>query len=679
MVSREEFARSFRPRDALAARARVVTSDARTVARVTRTVVAHEKTRAVARQAVYIPAGVRALWRYLRDNHGSARYIAQIDAAYTSGDMERAERLTAAMEAERGRRWGRMVDVAKLLVQLVKILPWLLLIAVVGLLGFGILLAVGSGDASLALAPFRWIVAGVAFAVWAFTISAVFLPWAFLAIVVGGLWAAGRRAGDLPGWLVSEKVTRDDAITPAGVAAALAHLGIAPLNKAIKDGWQVEFLMPPTLVNGRGYQVIHSIPMGVTPGMIADKRELLARNLTRAPLEVWPTAHERSGYVDMWVAHPGATSRAGAAYPLLADGTVDVFTSVPMGESQRGDLIAPPLMEASMGVGGLPGQGKSNAVRVIMAGAALDPLAELRVYVFAGNGDFDAYAPRLSRYRRGVDDSVIQDAVNELRELYREVERRETRLADLGAKKLSRAIASKHPDMRPLVVGFSEVHELFGHPDLGKEAGDLAIAVTKRQRKTGIFTVFDTQSSRAAAIPSALVELFKYNACFAVKTWRSNDGFLGDGSFQAGIRATELRPGKDRGTSLVTGVSEERFELLDWFYIEADDDTGYDAAHEIIARAVKNMKPGAASLTEAVQRDLLDDVYELMGDEERVRASEMAVMLRRVDPGYRPYVNLDGVRLAEMLGGLGVPVRPHKGYPKFTAASVLAARDGRGE
>jgi len=46
--------------------------------------------------------------------------------------------------------------------------------------------------------------------------------------------------------------------------------------------------------------------------------------------------------------------------------------------------------------------------------------------------------------------------------------------------------------------------------------------------------------------------LVKINACFAVKAWRSNDGFLGDGSFQAGTRATELRPRKDVGTSIVT-------------------------------------------------------------------------------------------------------------------------------
>jgi S-DNA-T family DNA segregation ATPase FtsK/SpoIIIE len=100
----------------------------------------------------------------------------------------------------------------------------------------------------------------------------------------------------------------------------------------------------------------------------------------------------------------------------------------------------------------------------------------------------------------------------------------------------------------------------------------------RRARKTGIWLGFDTQSSRKNAIPPKIVELVSVNCCFYVKTWRSNDGFLGDGSFAAGIRATELRPGRDVGTSLATGVSDAQFDLLRWHFVEVNDDTGFDAA-----------------------------------------------------------------------------------------------------
>lgn len=314
-----------------------------------------------------------------------------------------------------------------------------------------------------------------------------------------------------------------------------------------------------------------------------------------------------------------------------------MFAGVPLGVSQRGDVVSPALPGGNVVFGGVMGQGKSNAARVLMAGAALDPLCKLWVFVFANNGDFDAYRPRLAHYHRRTDDRIVTTAVESLRDLYAEVGRREARLAALGAKKDTRALAERQPDLRPLVVLFSECHELFGHSEYGKEAADLAVQTMRRARKTAISLAFDTQSSRADAIPPKIVELVKLNACFAVKSWRSNDGFLGDGSFQAGIRATELRMGKDVGTSVLTGATSERFEIVKWFYLDADDDTGYDAATDIIARAMTTLhsaltddkpdkEPGDDG-QEQESRNLLVDLAAVLG-EKRVPAADVPARLR---------------------------------------------------
>jgi DNA segregation ATPase FtsK/SpoIIIE, S-DNA-T family len=259
-----------------------------------------------------------------------------------------------------------------------------------------------------------------------------------------------------------------------------------------------------------------------------------------------------------------------------------------------------------------------------------------------------------------------------LRELYEKVAQREARLAELGAKKVSRALAHKHPELRPLVALFSECHELFGHEEFGKEAADLAVQTMRRGRKTAITLAFDTQSSRADAIPPKIVELVKINACFAVKSWRSNDGFLGDGSFQAGIRATELRPGKDVGTSLLTGATEERFEILKWFYVEADDDTGYDAAAEVIERAMTYLDPDTVRIEPDADveetRDLLADVADVLGSQ-KVPAADVPSRLRKLAPGYPLYRSMSGVRLRELLAEHGIKV-PSTGrrYPVDPAA-----------
>ena len=329
-------------------------------------------------------------------------------------------------------------------------------------------------------------------------------------------------------------------------------------------------------------------------------------------------------------------------------------------------MIAPPLPGANIAFGGVMGQGKSNAARVVMAGAALDPLAELWVFVFANNGDFDAYRPRLARYHRGVDEPTVAAAVDALRALYEEVGRREARLAELGAKKVTRPLAEKYPDLRPLVALFSECHELFGDAQHGREAADLAVQTMRRARKTAITLAFDTQSSRADAIPPKIVELVKLNACFAVKSWRSNDGFLGDGSFQAGIRATELRMGKDVGTSILTGATAERFEIVKWFYLEVDDDTGFDAAADIIARAMAQPASGDRSTDRRRRRssarwsrDLLDDIATVLGVD-RWDAPQRA---GRRHPGSaaHPRAGLGAVPDDQRAGYPPVPRRPSRG------------------
>ena len=51
-----------------------------------------------------------------------------------------------------------------------------------------------------------------------------------------------------------------------------------------------------------------------------------------------------------------------------------------------------------------------------MLGAALDPLAELWVHVFAYNGDFDAFAACLGRYEKGAEEAQLMYAMDSLRE-----------------------------------------------------------------------------------------------------------------------------------------------------------------------------------------------------------------------------------------------------------------------
>lgn len=630
----------------------------------------HPASKAAARHAVHVGYGAAVALRHHREERSTLRHQRMMRAAEAAGDHDKALEWEERARRHRQERHARRLE-------LIRAVPHAAKSAIVGagltlggLLVLGILLALASHNPREALGPLKALIDTIRWCAAAFDLAVEVALWAVPAGLLLWLWDTGRRhAATSTGWVAKLQPATQDAgliVTADGIVRALQHLGISELNKAFKGGWVPAFPLTP-IREGRGYRFILELPLGVHPAMIADVNEKLARNLHRSPIEVWPTDAAKAktgnpGCLDVWVADRGTLDKPAPEYPLLHDGMADVFAGVPVGVTPRGDTILAPVYANNAVAGGQMGQGKSNACRVYLLGCALDPLCELWVHVFANNGDFDAFEPRLARYHRGSTDEVTAAGLQSLTDLYAEVERREGRLAELGAKKLTRNIAADHPDLRPIVALFSECHELFGHPEFGEQAADVGAQTIRRARKTGITLMFDTQSSRKEAIPPRIVELVSVNACFYVKSWRSNDGFLGDGSFAAGIRATELRPGTDRGTSLITGVSDQPFEIMRWYYIEVNDDTGFDAATDVIARAVDNVADGTRTASTArpaqppASRDLLEDLLTVLGDE-LLPVAEAAKRLQTLAPSHPAYRGLTGTDLkARLLDQHGVKV-----------------------
>lgn len=641
------------------------------------TVVKSEKTVAVGKAAgrnlVYVATGAGVLAKRWWDRR--TRFARYERAAELSRDQDAVRYWLEAGQKDKESRHRRRMEILALPWRLTKALFVIIPVGMVLLTLVGVAVAIHQGDLSLVFSPLLGTVETIGLvatvAMWLVGVLAFLSP----ALLVGVLWWVGRGANAAPAWLHSPR-TKDAeataAITADAVVRALQKLGNPKVTKAFKDGWIPPFELPPTREGTgqfKGYRTIFGLPEGVTPDMVIDANEVLAANLNRTGMESWPTDYgqEKGGrarHVNLYIADRGVMDRPTPTYPLMHEGSADVFEGVPIGITQRGDLVLMPMTGSNFVFGGRPGQGKSNGVRVVVAGCALDPLCEIRIHVFAGNGDFDEYERRLSRYQKGASKQHAAAAAAHLEELLAEVERREYRLAELGAKKLTRSISQQHKDMRPLLVGFSECHELFRDKDSGELAADLAVQVAKRGRKTGVMLGFDTQSSRANAIPSALVENMGVNCCFSVKTWRSNDGFLGDGSFAAGIRATALRFNVDRGTMMTTGMTDELFELIRTFYIEVDDDSGWDAATAIIERAMQQIDPDTRvdrPRLEAVEdpdRDLLEDVATLLKDTtDPVTTGALVGALKTLAPDWPPYQDLNVPALVKLLKDCNVDVK----------------------
>ncbi|MBB4683963.1 FtsK/SpoIIIE domain-containing protein [Amycolatopsis jiangsuensis] len=453
----------------------------------------------------------------------------------------------------------------------------------------------------------------------------------------------GRDRTPGASWLVRpDREDADSWIDERMISKALAHLGIAPLDRFYKDGGDLVYTVVARK-DGDGTFAQIRLPLGVTADMVAARRSKLAANLGRASLETWPTKGDEDGLLDLWVADKGVLQGGAGAWPLVHEGQVDIFEGVPFGLSQRGRVINAPLVGVNWLIGGRPGQGKSAALRTLLLGAALDPTAELWAFVMGESPDFDPFAPRLTRYRMGMDDSVAEAATQALADLLTEMERRGRVLGEQPGRppKVSRKLADKRGlGLHPLACGIDECHELFQHPKYGKKAAELAVRLIKRGRKYGIVLLLATQSPTKDSIPREITRNVSCGVAFSVADQVANDGLLGSGKYSAGIRATELRINTDRGTCVAVGITDETFELVRTFYVPFED--GADDVTPVIARAMeliegagREIESGSRPETEAtepVEVDHLADIAAVCDGQKRVRTQVVLARLIARNP-----------------------------------------------
>ncbi|MGH3813264.1 MAG: hypothetical protein ACRDUV_12515, partial [Pseudonocardiaceae bacterium] len=478
-------------------------------------------------------------------------------------------------------------------------------------------------------------VLAVAAAVAGWVLTAAPIAW-----LVAAVWE-GRDKTPGAGWLVRpDRADADSWIDERMISQALAHLGIAPLDRFFKAGGELVYAVPAR-VDGDGTFAQIRLPMGVTADMVAAKRTTLAANLGRASLETWPTQGAEAGILDLWVADKGKLGAGAGEWPLLHDGVVDAFDGVPLGKTQRGAVINAPLFEANYLIGGRPGQGKSAVMRTLLLGAALDPTVELWVFVMGQSPDFKPFGPRLSRYEMGMDDSVAEAAMQALADLLAEMERRGKVLERQPGSppKTSRKLADKPAlGLHELVCAIDECHELFQHKDYGKQAAEWATRLIKRGRKYGITLILATQSPTKDSIPKEVTRNVSCGLAFSVADHVANDGLLGAGKYRAGIRATDLRMKTDRGTCVAVGVTDATFELVSTFYVPLED--GVDLVTPVITRAMAGIdqlrRTGATAdqIPPPTAVDHLADIAEILGDQRRVRTQVVLTRLADHDPDH---------------------------------------------
>ncbi|MBP2370681.1 FtsK/SpoIIIE domain-containing protein [Pseudonocardia parietis] len=392
-------------------------------------------------------------------------------------------------------------------------------------------------------------------------------------------------------------------LTADVVTRALQSLGISAMAaKAVPPSF-----VAPITRDGPGWRADVDLPHGVTVSDVMERRDRLASGLRRPLSAVWPEAssEQHAGRLVLWVGDQPLNKVRPAVWPLAKAGAVQVIGGrFPFGTDQRQRPVKVALEETNALIGALPGGGKTAAVRVLALAAALDPHCELRIGEHKGSGDLEALGLVAHRYASGVDDEALAATLDSLRELLDEVGRRAKTVAKLprtavpDRKVTPELAARKGSGLHPIVQVIDEAQELFTHPDLGKEAGEVAERIIKRGRAFGVYLVIATQRPDAKSVPSGVAGNVGLRFCLRVTGQVENDMVLGTSAYRNGIRATTLTP-SDRGIGYLVGAGDDP-QVVRTYYVDGP-------AAEKIAQRARAAREAAGTLTGHAAGEVVDE------------------------------------------------------------------------
>jgi len=638
-----------------------------------------------------------AVWaRRIADGAGHAMIRREIDAARMTGDLVALAATHDRLVAAQQRRAQRLNHAPQTV--------WALLKAAALIMASLLVVAVAVGGVCAIYHPL-----GVGWSDWwgligdginlAATVTVIAVNIALWGTVPAWLVAAyrtGRTQVAAPTWMAPaghEGVDGREILPTADmILSALAHLGIAALDKAFKQGfgttkWPLQIFEGPVVADGLGYMARIRLPQGCDVEKVVARKATLAHNLVRTQREVWIT-EPSAAVLGLWMANPGALSGAVPEWPLLAEletAQTDYWKAVPVGFDLRGDVVNGRFFECNWALGGAMGSGKSTLVIVGVLGAMLDPLVEIDVFVCAPNADYEPMRARLRTLETGTGDDVPDAAVACMQELYDSIEYRGRALQDKtinkeGARSITRAMARRDPRLRPRIVIIDECQRVFADHDKvdkvskkglsrGEIATDVAVQLVNAGRKYAITLILLTPEPTGNSLPRKLMTVFTHKACGAIGDQTSNDAVLNTGSYKAGISAVGLDPKTDDalndcGTLMTRGFMGKPGLLRSCYVGPAD-------AARVTARAMQ-LREGHAPAAIEAPRDVLADVETVLrgGD---VKASDVAARLRNLARGDPQYADLTAEGLAALLDDLDVPVRLKDGYLTVRVARVRAA------
>lgn len=230
----------------------------------------------------------------------------------------------------------------------------------------------------------------------------------------------------------------------------------------------------------------------------------------------------------------------GREWPCLGAQEMSLWDPIALGLDELGRTVRVQLPERNMLLGGEPGAGKSAALSVLIAAAALDRTVKL--WLLDGKRVELAAWERCAARLVGPD---VGEAIELLEVVQAEMEDRYRLLLSRGLRKVSEGL--------PLyVVACDELGFYLACEDRSQRTrfAELLRDLVARGRAAGVIVLAATQKPSTDVVPSSLRDLFGFRLALRCTTPQSSDTILGQGWASQGHSAATISPA-DRGVGFL--------------------------------------------------------------------------------------------------------------------------------
>ena len=297
-------------------------------------------------------------------------------------------------------------------------------------------------------------------------------------------------------------------------------------------------------------------------------------------------------------------------WPLLDWQWHSIWDEIPVGVDENGETVSVYLPERNVLIGGEPGAGKSAALSLLVARAAMDPTTKLWL--------LDGKMVELAAWARCAERSVGvsgEEAIEVLRDLQAEMEQRYTRLLEDGRRKVS---ASDGLPLHVVVCDELAFYLTLSDRKQRTEFADLMRDLVSRGRAAGIIVIAATQKPSSDIIPTSLRDLFGFRWAMRCNTPQASDTILGSGWASLGFSASQI-PGASRGVGYLLAEGEEPVRLRAFYLNDADVDRLAATAAERRAElrgqaAVTEGSPMTDVVAARAREAIVQEVVERAGD-----------------------------------------------------------------